>query len=130
MGERIRAVRGEASQAAFAQALGFSQGYIADVERGRTKPSIELLRAINVKYNASIEWIITGKEHAPRDSRNISSEDEACFATVLDTLWHMYKTADDKTRAWIEIQLRRAIPELGELTDAQKKQHGAAAESA
>jgi transcriptional regulator with XRE-family HTH domain len=45
------------SQDNFAKSLGFSKGYIADVESGRTKPSRNLLEVIFQRYGISIDWL-------------------------------------------------------------------------
>ena len=45
------------SQDNFAKSLGFSKGYIADIESGRTKPSRNLLEAIFQRYGISIDWL-------------------------------------------------------------------------
>jgi len=48
-------------QAEFARTVGFTPGYINDIIRGRTKPSINLLRKLKDIYEVSIEWVLTGK---------------------------------------------------------------------
>jgi len=55
------------SQDAFSESLGYSKGYIADIERGRTKPSRNLLEKIQEKYNISIDWLLfdEGKPYKP-----------------------------------------------------------------
>ncbi len=46
------------SQNDFSKSIGYSRGYIADIEKGRTKPSRNLLEKIQEKYNISIDWLL------------------------------------------------------------------------
>ena len=45
------------SQAEFAKSLGYSKGYIANIETERTKPSRRFLEAICHKYAVSMDWL-------------------------------------------------------------------------
>lgn len=59
-GERIkhyRKIRG-LTQSEFGAQLGFSHGYIADLERGRQKPSREFLERINEIFGISSDYIL------------------------------------------------------------------------
>jgi len=57
--EKIKALRAEEgiSQSNFSKKLGYSKGYIADIETGRTKPSRKFLEAITREYGTSIDWL-------------------------------------------------------------------------
>lgn len=59
-GERIKYFRNNKclSQKAFADALGVTQGFISDLERGRQEPSREFLRKLNDVYNISSDYIL------------------------------------------------------------------------
>ena len=48
------------------------------------------------------------------------TQDEAAFLEMLDALWEVYRMGDADMRAWLRVQLRRAVPELTQL-DALKK---------
>jgi len=48
------------SQADFAKCLGYSQGYVADLERGRQKPSREFLEKIKKTFGVSSDYILYG----------------------------------------------------------------------
>lgn len=118
IGERIRSLRGELSQQEFADALGFSRAYVSDIERGKTKPSLEVLSAIAAKYRVSIDWIITGRDILEAGlPRKPLTPDEEAFRRILDALWEMYKGADDEIKGWLRVQLKRAVPELAEVSD-------------
>ena len=141
IGERLRIVRGSLTQEAFARTLGCSPTYIADVERGRTKPSLELLRAISEKYAISVDWILAGRVTDEQSvgqwqktfpSRPPRSEDEKGFWGMLMALWRMYTATDQETRAWLRVQLKRAVPEIEESAAEQhaKEQKAATREIA
>lgn len=46
------------TQESFAEMLGFSKGYLADIETGRIKPSRKFLEAIQLKCGISIDWLL------------------------------------------------------------------------
>lgn len=61
-GARIRTYRKSTgmSQQKLANSLGFSQGYIGDIEAGRSEPSFNFLSVLTEKTNVSSDWILTG----------------------------------------------------------------------
>ena len=62
IGERLKIVilSQGITQKEFAERIGFSDKYISDIIRGRTKPSLALLSQIRSVFNVSAEWLITG----------------------------------------------------------------------
>ncbi|MBW2062619.1 MAG: helix-turn-helix transcriptional regulator [Deltaproteobacteria bacterium] len=46
------------TQKSFAEMLGFSKGYLADIETDRIKPSRKFLEAIQLKCGVSIDWLL------------------------------------------------------------------------
>lgn len=62
IGERLKiAILSQGiTQKEFAERVGFSDKYISDIVRGRTKPSLALLSQIRSVFNVSTEWLITG----------------------------------------------------------------------
>jgi transcriptional regulator with XRE-family HTH domain len=63
MGSRLRGFLGEKglTQAEFSRAVGFTTGYVNDIIRGRTKPSINLLRRMRDVYGVTVDWVLTGE---------------------------------------------------------------------
>ena len=63
IGSRIKKVRysQNARQKSFAELLGCSNSYLSDIEKGRTKPSLELLISITYNTKCDLNWLITGK---------------------------------------------------------------------
>lgn len=68
IGERLKiAILSQGiTQKEFAERVGFSDKYISDIVRGRTKPSLALLSQIRSVFNVSTEWLITGAGGSPK----------------------------------------------------------------
>ncbi|MBQ3366535.1 MAG: helix-turn-helix transcriptional regulator [Acidaminococcaceae bacterium] len=62
LAERIRAARTylEMSQTEFAQALGVSQSYLSNLEKGLSQPSVEVVRTLHKMTGWRYEWLIEG----------------------------------------------------------------------
>lgn len=62
MGNRLRGFLEEKglTQAEFARTVGFTTGYVNDIIRGRTKPSLALLRKMRDIYAVPMDWVVTG----------------------------------------------------------------------
>jgi len=61
IGERIKYLRGNESQAEFGRKFDRSYMDIGRVERGEVKPTVELLFNICTEYNVSLDWLLTGE---------------------------------------------------------------------
>jgi transcriptional regulator with XRE-family HTH domain len=61
IGLRIRGLRGEIRQQAFASELGISQSQLSKIESGNVSPTIEFVLRLASKFRTSIDWIVTGK---------------------------------------------------------------------
>lgn len=63
-GQRIAAWRKQAglSQRALGAAISVSQGYISDIESGRSGPSREFLAAVSEKLGLNPAWVLDGQE--------------------------------------------------------------------
>jgi len=62
VGERLRSLRGDMTQAHFAKRVGVSQGYLSHLERGEKEIGPEILLRISRLCDRSMEWILTGSE--------------------------------------------------------------------
>ena len=60
MGQRIKELREERSmtQAQLSEALGCSDGYISQVERGISNPSLEFLARLSVLYKVPVDYLL------------------------------------------------------------------------
>jgi len=65
VGQRLRALRGDMTQAQFAKRVGVSQGYLSHLERGEKEIGPEILLRISQLCDRSMEWILTGSERSP-----------------------------------------------------------------
>ena len=61
LSEKIKGIRIEegVSQQVFAKSLGYSKGYVADIETGRTRPSRKFFEVLQQKYSISIDWLVS-----------------------------------------------------------------------
>jgi transcriptional regulator with XRE-family HTH domain len=60
IGRRIRFLRGDLSQAVFAERVGVSRAALANYETGRTIPNQEVVRKICEQYDISEDFITSG----------------------------------------------------------------------
>ncbi|HSG05915.1 MAG TPA: helix-turn-helix transcriptional regulator [Nitrospiria bacterium] len=66
VGQRIRAIRGKATQTAFARTIGVrKQNYVSRYEHGRI-PNPELLVRISQYGKTTVDWLLTGKGKGPK----------------------------------------------------------------
>lgn len=62
------------TQAEFGERVGLSQGFVANLEKGRYKPTVEHVNRIANEFNVSREWLLGGDQpeistdHAPEYS--------------------------------------------------------------
>lgn len=63
VGDRIKSIRKcqKLSQSKFAVEIGYSQGYLRDIELSKVKPSRRILEAISHRFNVSIDWLLSGE---------------------------------------------------------------------
>ena len=60
VGQRIRQLRGAATQEEFAQALNISQAQLSKYELGQSALPLSLLAKLAEKYGRTTDWILTG----------------------------------------------------------------------
>jgi len=71
IGNRIKQVRGNATQERFAKRIGVKQNYVCRYEKGRV-PSPELLLKIAQFGNVTVDWLLTGK-HGRGSTQHLKS---------------------------------------------------------
>lgn len=109
---RVRELRGDLTQREFGDLLGFSQSYIADIERGRNRPSFEFLLAILKQFDVSLDWVFGLERSDCSGSALFLDPEDRNFVRLIDALVDQYRQAEPDYRAWMRVQLRRAFPEL------------------
>lgn len=87
-----------------------SEGNLSDLEKGIYKPSTNTLLQLSDVYGVSIDWLLKG------ETPNFYSitEENREIISMLQMLYQDWEQADDATRGWIVVQLRRAFPEIVE----------------
>lgn len=62
-GLRLKAFRKDhkLSQRALGAAIGYAQGYITNIETGRSEPSREFARKLTEVYGVSADWLLFGR---------------------------------------------------------------------
>ena len=55
---RLRALRGDVSQSAFAKSIGIKQTSLSAHERGRMEPSASIIQTICVNARVSADWLL------------------------------------------------------------------------
>ncbi len=73
VGRRIRELRGyDMTQTEVALRIGVTQGHLSSLERGDKEAGAAVLLAISREFGKSVDWLLTGKEHAERRKRGAS----------------------------------------------------------
>lgn len=67
---QIKTLRGNLSQADFAETIGTKQTTYSAWERGLQEPSIDMLIIIANKYNVTLDWLISGESLPTRKCEN------------------------------------------------------------
>lgn len=78
---KIKDIRGKRSQAEFARALGLERSNFPKYESGQIKPSFEFFKALALKENINLNWLIAdqgemyfreeGKSELARENREL-----------------------------------------------------------
>ncbi len=73
--DRLIYLRGNATQAEFAERIGINVNTLRGYEKGRALPGYEVLEALCLKTNASPGWILTGRGNVFQDTPFSGIED-------------------------------------------------------
>jgi len=65
IGSRIKSLRKREGLTlkAWGETLGCENSYLSAIERGKTKPSLQVLLSIMRNTKVSLDWLLTGKEN-------------------------------------------------------------------
>ncbi len=61
LGERIRSLRGDTSQAVFAASLGIPQMTLSNYETGKSEPKFSLIDTICTNFKVNADWLLFGR---------------------------------------------------------------------
>lgn len=84
MGQRIRFIRGSLSQANFASKLGITQADVSRYERGKRSPPLEILLALALIGEVSIDFLVKGD---PGETHPQALEPGVRYDRSSQTLW-------------------------------------------
>ncbi len=103
--ERIKNLRKSLNlnQASFAKTIGISQAALSDLEKGKSKPSIETLIAISDHFNVSIDWIVKGEKY-----EDVSEQQEfpTSYRKLNSTIMRILLEEKDTLTAELNIPLQ------------------------
>jgi transcriptional regulator with XRE-family HTH domain len=93
IGERMIAIRKALGyqQKEMAARLGFSEGYICQIEKGNANPTLEFFYLLTSKFQVSLDYLFYGegemfyKEAVPKDRL---WENHGSLETIEDVLWY------------------------------------------
>lgn len=74
--ERIKEFRKKIKlkQKEFAEALGYSQGYVAEIEKGKREPSRDFLKKLNSVFGLSTDFVLYGERRKVENLEKFASE--------------------------------------------------------
>ena len=70
LGERIKLLRGDTTQAVFAASLGIPQMTLSNYETGKSEPKFSLINTICTTFSVSADWLLFGRGPMKEDSIN------------------------------------------------------------
>lgn len=95
IGARIRAVRGQDSQEAFASVLGISKGSLGFYERGENLPNAEVISKICSLKGVSADWLVLGKGPAYDPTRTTVEPARAGMLRAGEPIEQVVVNSDD-----------------------------------
>ena len=112
--ERLRKLRGNLSQAAFAKSCGITQQSYTRYESGQNIPGTTALSKIAQHANVSIQWLLTGAEESkpkppPAQPAPLPSNKCVECATLIQTNASLTQMVVDLQRQ-LAVALRPSIP--------------------
>ena len=97
--------------------LGVAEGTLR-TWRARNKIPYEECFIVSKRNNISLDWLLTGE--GPMYHQPFPSSSENDFNLLLEWLKKWWKQADEKERAWLEVQMKKCFPEFKEWLEQQK----------
>ena len=127
--ERLKEIRKKSglSQAKFAKELGVSQGNVATWETGTSLPGALALRALNQKFDCSVDWILKGETSGADVFQSPQQKIEVVFdpdlKRMFDVLKVMLESDKPHLRSWAIIQFENAFKDYLAPVEEEKKLH-------
>jgi len=80
LGDRLRQVRGDLSQVAFAERLGVDKNSVGRYERDERQPDADYLRRIHLEFVVSVDWLLTGEGDMHPTEGTLAQQSQAVAA--------------------------------------------------
>lgn len=117
------------TQVSLSKKTGVSQSSLSEYLLGKKEPTISVVMKIAEALDISLDWLLLGKgemfqDNAAKPKRQIHPEDipKENIKLWLDYFW---EKADDDTKTWLIVEIKRRFPEfcewLEKYKDASKK---------
>jgi transcriptional regulator with XRE-family HTH domain len=130
IGNRLKQVRGSLRQVDLAKEFGVERTYIGHIEQGRAKPSLEYLMFISTKFNASVDWILTGEGDILKKTNKTAGSDQSGEQILIirdhkldkyiRALLKLWAEGGPDIKGWIIVQLEKAFPDITAKTKKTK----------
>jgi len=122
--DRLQQVLGVATDTALGSHFGHKPSTVGGWRNRNHVPFAECVDLANRK-GLSLDWLLLGLGEPLASARDIADldpdyGDEPRLARLLGFLRHWFAAHDEDGRAWLEMQLARAVPEYAEWV-AQRK---------
>lgn len=118
IGQRIRSLREikGLKLKELAELIGISQGNLHSMENNKTNPSAIALKKLTSFFAVTSDWILFGEQAREEGSDyqtgiNIhvpNIELAVVFSRIIDE----WKNGDERTKAWVTVQLEKAFPDV------------------
>ena len=120
IGLRLREVRGELSQTAFGEPLGYKYGYVRDCEHGK-KPSLEYLFKVSNYYSVSLEWLLKGLVPIDDKKQKVEAMFDPDLKRMVDILIELMENDNQNLRGWAIVQFETAFKQQCAANDEKKQ---------
>lgn len=115
LGDRLRQLRGDITQQAFADLLGIGLATWRRYENNDRTPDIELAARLNMMFSVDLLWLLTGKEGA-RATDSITPRESRLLAA--------FRMADEQGKLVMESMSQALIPSATKFEGSQQTFNG------
>lgn len=92
-------------QNTFAEKIGLSNNYLSSIERGKEKPSLEVIVNICNALQVTPDYLLMGNMYSNNVPQNIVDGLRLCTEEDLSLIWYIWRVQNDGR----EIMLCRAV---------------------
>jgi transcriptional regulator with XRE-family HTH domain len=106
LGDRLKILRKNLSQAEFASKLGLKQQTYANWENGQREPDLEKVKNIAIQIGVTTDWLL-GMDDAKPPDKSIESERPSDLISIIKT---MADTIKSQQETIAELKSNRVAP--------------------